>query len=80
VAGRIDQVHLAAAPLQVRGGARDRDAALLLEFHVVHGRAVAVAMDLFHFMDAARVKENPLAQGRLARVDVSGNAEVAYFR
>src|SRR5207244_1844192 len=70
VAGGIDEVHRAAAPLQVRGGARDGDSALPLQVHVVHGGAVAVPFDLLHFVDAARVIEDALAEGRLARVDV----------
>ena len=33
----------------------------------------------FNLVDAAGVEQNPLAQGRLARVDVSGDADVAKF-
>src|SRR5437660_12851529 len=90
VARRVDKVpvgigELAARilgrplPVQVRGGAGDRDSALLFELHVVHGRAVTPALDLLHFVDAAGVIEDALAEGRLARVDVRRNAEVAYF-
>jgi hypothetical protein len=47
---------------------------------VIHGRAVAATLDLFDLVDPARVIEDPLAQGRLARVDVGGNAEIANSR
>src|SRR4029079_8170644 len=80
VAGRVDEIHRAAAPLQVGGGASDGDAALFFELHVIHGGAVAPALDLFHFVDAARVIQDALAEGRFARVDMRRNAEIAYFR
>src|SRR5262245_42164840 len=63
----------------MRGGAGDGDSALFFELHVVHGGAVTATLDLFHFVDAARVIEDALAEGRLARVDVRRNAEVANF-
>ena len=74
---RVDQVDLVVVPLDRGGGAGDRDAALALQVHVVHGGAVAVAADVFDLVDAAGVEQNPLAQGRLARVDVGGDADVA---
>ena len=63
--------------LSAGGGAGDRDAALLLEVHVVHGGAVAAALHFFDLVDAAGVEQDPLAERRLARVDVGGNADVA---
>ena len=48
-----------------------------LQVHVVHGRAVAAALDLLDPVDAAGVEQDPLAQGGFARVDVGGNADVA---
>ena len=66
-------------PLDRGGGAGDRDAALLLQLHVVHGRAVAAALDLLDPVDAAGVEQDPLAERGLARVDVGGDADVAQF-
>ena len=43
VAGRVDQVDRGVAPLDLRGGAGDGDAAFLFQFHVVHGGAAAAA-------------------------------------
>ena len=77
VARRIDEVDRVVLPLERGGGAGDRDAALLLELHVVHGGAVAAAADVLDLVDAAGVVQNPLAQGRLARVDVGRDADVA---
>ena len=64
-------------PLDLRGGAGDGDAALALEVHVVHRRAVAASLDFVDPVNASGVVQNPLAQGGLARVDVGGNADVA---
>src|SRR5262249_40618927 len=91
VAGRVDQIHMRIGqlavglcrrpfPMQVRGGAGDRDAALLFELHMVHRGAVATALDLFDLMDTGRVKKDALAEGRFARVDVRRNAEITNFR
>ncbi len=80
VAGGIDEVHRVPLPLQVRGGTGDGDAPLFFELHVVHHRPVAAPFDLTHFVNPAGIKQNPLAERRLAGVDVGGNAEVANFR
>ena len=80
VARRIDEVDVVAVPLDRGSGAGDGDAALALQFHVVHGGAGAAAFDLLHAVDAAGVEEDPLAEGGLARVDVGGNADIAEFR
>ena len=47
-----------------------------LEFHVVHGGTVA-ATHLFDLVDLACIKENALGGGRLTRVDVGGDADIA---
>ena len=76
VAGRIDEVDAGVVPVDRGGGAGDGDAAFLFQFHVVHGGAAAVAVDLLHAMDSPGVIQDPLAQGGLARVDVGGNADI----
>src|SRR5690606_26202120 len=55
----------------------DRNAALPLQVHVVHGGAIAAATDLANLVDAAGVVQDPLAEGRLTRVDVGRNADVS---
>ena len=75
VAGRVDDVDLAVAPLRSRGGRGDRDAALLLLDHVVHDRGAFV--HLTDLVRAARVVEDPLGRRGLARVDVSHDPDVA---
>ncbi len=70
VTGSIDQIDLVIFPLHRGAGAGDRDAALALEVHEVHGGAIAAAFDVFDLVDPAGIKQNPLAQGRFARVDV----------
>ena len=62
-------------PEAVRRGRRDRDAALLLLDHVVHGRGALV--DLADLVVDARVVEDALGRRRLARVDVGHDADVA---
>ena len=79
VAGRVDQVDRGVAPFDLRGGAGDGDAALLLQVHVVHGGAAAAAMHLLHAVDAAGIEQDPLAERGLARVDVGRNADVSQF-
>ena len=77
VARSVDDVDLAVLPLGVGGGGGDGDAALALPLHVVHGgRAVVDFADL---VDAAGVEEDAFGRGRLARVDVRGDADVADF-
>ena len=59
-----------------RRGRRDRDAALLLLLHPVHrGRAL---VDLADLVGLTGVVEDPLGRGRLARVDVRHDPDVAY--
>ncbi len=56
---------------------RDRDAAFLFFLQVVHDRRAFV-----HFADLvrlARVKKNAFRNGRLPRINMSGNADVAKF-
>ena len=80
VPGRIDQVDRVLLPRNRRGRTGDCDAFLALQVHIIHGRAGAVPFDFLHAVNAARVKEDPLAQGGLARVDMGRNADISYVR
>ena len=75
VAGRVDDVDLAVAPLRGRRGRRDRDAALLLLDHVVHHRRALV--HLTDLVGPAGVVEDALGRRGLARVDVGHDPDVA---
>jgi hypothetical protein len=75
VAGRVDDVDLVVAPEGGRRGRCDRDAALLLLDHPVHGGGALV--DLTDLVGPARVIEDALGRCRLARVDVGHDADVA---
>ncbi len=58
------------------GGSRgDRDATLLLLLHPVHGGGAVV--DFTDLVADAGVEEDPLSGGRLARVDVGHDPDVA---
>ena len=61
-----------------RGRTGDRNAALFLELHVIHRRAVAAAFDVFDLVDSATVIKDPLAECCFTRVDVGGNTNVSY--
>ena len=58
-----------------RRGGRDRDAALLLLLHPVHGRGAV--MDFADLVGLAGVIEDALGRRRLAGVDVGHDADVA---
>ena len=80
VPGGVDQVDDVAVPLAVGGRRLDRDPLLALEIHRVHlGADAGLAADLLDPVDLARVEKDALRQGRLARVDVRGDADVANF-
>ncbi len=82
VAGGVDDVeavlgvgHVHALPEAGRGGGRDRDAALLLLLHPVHGRSAVV-----HFADLVvhtRVEQDTFSRRGLASVDVGRDTDVA---
>ena len=74
VPGRIDDVHPNVAPERRCRGRGDGDPTLLLLDHPVHDGGALV--DLAHLVRAARVVEDPLGRGRLARVDVRHDPDV----
>ncbi len=74
VAGRVDDVDADVFPGAGGRGRRNRDAALLLLLHVVHGRRA-----FMHFADAvrdARIKQDALCRCRLSGVDVRHDSDV----
>ncbi len=75
VPGRIDDLNAMVLPERSRRGGRDRDAALLLLDHPVHGRRAVV--DLADLVRAAGVEQHALGRGRLAGVDVRHDPDVA---
>ena len=74
VPGSIDDVDAIVAPERSRRGRGDRDAALLLLDHPVHGGGTLV--HLADLVRLARVEQDALGRGRLAGIDVSHDADV----
>ena len=74
VAGRVDDVQALAVPKGRRRGGGDRDAALLLLLHPVHGGGAV--MHFADLMGLAGIIEDALRRRRLARIDVGHDAEV----
>jgi hypothetical protein len=77
VAGRVDDVDAVVFPLARHGGGGDGDAALALLVHVIGGGVAVV--HLTDLVRHARVIQDPLGRGGLARVDMRGDADVADF-
>src|SRR6185437_6124408 len=75
VAGRVDDVDAVILPEAGRRGGRDRDAAFLLLLHEIHGGGAV--MHFTDLMALAGVVEDTLGRGRLAGVDMGGDADVA---
>ena len=74
VPGRIDDVDSMIVPEARRSRGSDRDAALLLLGHPVHGgRAL---MDLTDLVDLLRIEEDPLGDGGLPSVDMGDDSDV----
>jgi hypothetical protein len=74
VARRVDDVQALAQPLGGGGSRSNRDAALLLLLHPVHGGSAVM-----HFADLvalAGVEQDALGRRRLASINVSHDAEV----
>ena len=75
VAGRIDDVDAVIGPLARGRGRRDRDPALLLLLHPVHGRGAFV--HLAHLVGLAGVVQDALGRRRLARINVGHDPDVS---
>ena len=78
VPGRIDDVDSMIAPERGRRRGRDGDAPFLFLGHPVHRRRAL--MDLADLVDLLRIEEDPLGDGRLARVDVRDDPDVPRLR
>ena len=75
VAGRINNIDANVAPGAGRGRGCNRDAALLLLLHPVHGSRAFV-----HLSDAvrpSRIKQDALRRSGLAGIDVGHDADVS---
>src|SRR5205823_13204168 len=60
------------------GGGLDRDALLTLQLHRVHlGADLVLPLHLVNLVDPPGVVEDALGQGRLARVDVRRDSDIA---
>ena len=80
VAGGIDDIDLMVEPFTEGGRRGDGDAALLFQFHGVHGGADAVfALDVVNGVDSLRVKEYPLGQGGFPRIDMGADSDIPYI-
>lgn len=82
VAGSVEQVDLIALVLELQHGARDRDAALLLEGHPVGG-GVLLCLACLHgagLVDGAAVQQQLLRQRGLAGVGMRDDGEGAASR
>src|SRR5258708_15039267 len=75
VPGCVYDVDRVIAPVGGRRCRRDRDPALLLLDHPVHGGSPLV--DLAHLVDAAGVEKDPLRRRCLARVDMRHDPDVS---
>jgi hypothetical protein len=78
VTRRVDDVDPMVFPDTGRRGRRDRDPALALLLHPVHRRGAFV--DFADPVNTTRVKQDALGRGRLTRVDVGDDANIARFR
>ncbi len=77
VAGRVDDVDGPTLPLALGRRRRDRDAALLLLLHEVHGGSAVV--NLADLVEAACEKQDALRRRGLTRINVSHDADIAEF-
>jgi len=74
VARRIDDINTMIAPVGRRRGRGDRDAALLLLLHPIHGGVAVV--DLAHFIGLTGIVEDAFSRRRLAGINVSHDANI----
>src|SRR5690606_38833495 len=80
VSGSIDQIDRMALPFDMGRGGRNRNSALLLEFHRVHGCANSVlAPHLVNRVNTITIEKDPLRQGSLTRVDMGADPDIAHL-
>ena len=75
VAGGVDDIDAVVSPTGGDGGGSDGDAPLLLLGHPI--RCGSSVVDLSQFVNHTGIKQDPLRGGRLAGINVGGNANVA---
>mmetsp|Transcript_39835 Transcript_39835/g.101037 ORF Transcript_39835/g.101037 Transcript_39835/m.101037 type:complete len:251 (-) Transcript_39835:32-784(-) len=79
VARGVNDIDLLVFPGGVGGGGLDGDALLTLQVHGIHLSAHAIpAADLVDVVNTAGVEQDALRKGRLAGVDMRGDAYVAH--
>lgn len=75
--GRIDNVDIVALPHRVGGSRLDRNPALSLQLHRIHGGShIVLSLDFVHLFDATGVEQDALGQRRLPAVDMRRNTNV----
>ena len=80
VARRVNDVDLVVTPRTMRGGRLDGDALFAFQRHGIHlGAHAILAPHLVNLVDAAREVKDAFSEGRLTRVDVCRDADVAEF-
>ncbi|MPN39318.1 hypothetical protein SDC9_186846 [bioreactor metagenome] len=77
MAWRVDDVDAMSAPIGSRRGGRNRDAALLLLNHIIHGGSAF--MYLAEFVNLARIVQNSLRRRGFTGVNVCHDPDVAGF-
>src|ERR1035441_9296387 len=75
VARRIDDVDLHVFPVSGRRGRRDRNAALLLLFHPVHGGRAF--MNFTDFVRSPRVIQDAFRSCGFTGIDMGGEADIS---
>ena len=75
MAGRVDNIQALAVPERRRGGRRDRDAALLLLLHEIHGGGTV--MHFANFVRLAGIIQDALGGRGLAGVDMRHDPEIS---
>ena len=80
VPGGVNDVDIVVFPGTVGSGRLDGDAALPLQFHVVHSRADTVlAAHLVDGVNPLGEEQYPFRQGGFARIDVGADTDIPYF-
>jgi hypothetical protein len=75
--GSIDQIDVIPVPRTFRRGRSNRDASLLLFLHKIHNRGSV--MNFADFMGLSAEIQNAFCHRRLARIDVSHDADISNF-
>ena len=77
VAGRVDNINLPVAPIGGGRGALNRNAALLLLRHPVHGSRTVVYFA--YTVNFSRIVKDAFGCGGFSRVDMGDNADIPYI-